>query len=75
MIDGIAGIKSGRGTVVFVCSKCRVIPDNALGEQNKGELVHMLICPKCSATLGEWLTTEEREKELREFARKVELLA
>jgi hypothetical protein len=54
MIDGLAGIKSGRGTVVFVCSKCRVVPDSAHGSQNKGELVYMLICPKCSATLGEW---------------------
>ncbi|HXP69805.1 MAG TPA: hypothetical protein VOA88_11020 [Candidatus Dormibacteraeota bacterium] len=75
MIDGLAGIKSGKGTVVFVCSKCRVVPDNALGAQNKGELVYMLICSKCGAALAEWDTIEAREKELREFAKKVELLA
>jgi len=75
MIDGLAGIKSGKGTVVFVCAKCRLIPGSALGAQDREKLVYMLVCTKCGATLAEWMTIEEREKELREFARKVELLA
>ena len=75
MIDGLAGIRSGKGTVIFVCSKCRVSPNDALGAQDKAQLVYMLICPRCNATLGEWATTNERDAELREFAKKVELLA
>jgi hypothetical protein len=74
MIDGLAGVKSGRGTVIFVRGKCRTSPNDALGAQNKGELVYMLVCPKCSATLGEWDTLEARDKELRDFATKVQLL-
>jgi hypothetical protein len=51
MIDGLAGIKSGKGTVVFVCAKCRLIPGSALGAQDKEKLVYMLVCTKCGATL------------------------
>jgi hypothetical protein len=74
MIDGLAGTKNGKGTVVFVCEKCRVIPDAALGAQDKGELVYMLVCPKCGATLGEWDTIDAKDEELRGFATRVQLL-
>lgn len=74
MIDGLAGVKSGRGAVMFVCGKCRTSPNHALGAQDKGELVYMLVCQTCSATLGEWDTLEARDKELRDFATRVQLL-
>jgi hypothetical protein len=74
MIDGLAGVKNSAGTIVFVCSKCRTYPDHAYGAPNKDQLVYMLVCQKCSRTLGEWVSTEQREKELREFAKRVELL-
>jgi len=74
MIDGLAGIKSGKGTVMFVCAKCRLVPDHAIGAQNKSELVYMFVYRKCGATLGEWDTLEARGQELRDFAAKVQLL-
>jgi hypothetical protein len=48
--------------------------DHAYGAPNKDQLVYMLVCQKCGRTLGEWVSTEQREKELREFAKRVELL-
>jgi len=74
MIDGLAGFPTDKGTVVFVCGKCRMPPMQAFGAQNKDQLVHLLICPKCQRTLGEWSTIQERENELRDFAKKVEIL-
>ena len=74
MIDGLAGVKNSSGTIVFVCSKCRTYPDHAYGAPNKDQLVYMLVCPKCGRTLGEWVSIEAREKELREFAKRVEPL-
>ena len=74
MIDGLAGVRNSAGTIVFVCSKCRTYPDHAYGAPNKDQLVYMLVCSKCGRTLREWISIEEGEKELREFARRVELL-
>lgn len=74
MIDGLAGVKNSAGTIVFVCSKCRTYPDHAYGAPNADQLVYMLVCSKCGRTLAEWVSTEARDKELREFARGVELL-
>ena len=75
MIDGLAGIKNYKGTVIFVCSRCGVAPDEAHGAQNTDQLVYILICPKCTRILGEWATLEERDTELREFAKTVKLLS
>ena len=74
MIDGLAGVKNDKGTVVFVCSKCGVFPDQAYGAQNKDQLAYILMCSKCGRIFGEWTTIEERDKELREFAKRVKLL-
>jgi hypothetical protein len=74
MIDGLAGVKNDKGTVVFVCSKCRTFPDQAYGAQNKDQLAYILMCPKCGRIFGEWTTIEERDNELREFAKRVRLL-
>ncbi|HXA76814.1 MAG TPA: hypothetical protein VNV41_06735 [Candidatus Acidoferrales bacterium] len=74
MIDGLAGVRNSAGTIVFVCFKCRTYPDHAYGAPNKEQLVYMLVCSKCGRTLGEWISIEEREKELLQFAGRVELL-
>jgi hypothetical protein len=74
MIDGLMGVKTDKGTVVFVCAKCGRYPDNMYGTQNKAELVYVLMCEKCGKVVGEWATVEQREEELRAFAAKVKLL-
>ena len=71
MIDGLTGFPTEKGTVVFVCGKCGIPPENAFGAQNKDQLVYLLICPRCQKTLGEWLTVQDRENELRDFAKKL----
>jgi hypothetical protein len=63
-------IKSKGGTT-FVCPKCKVPGVAAMGASDKAELRHLLICPTCSLTLGEWLILEERDKELSAFAAKI----
>ena len=73
MIDGLMGIKTNTGTVVFVCGKCGIPPENMYGAQNKDQLAYVLMCAKCGRVVGEWTSTEEREKELRDFAGKVKL--
>jgi hypothetical protein len=74
MIDGLMGVKNEKGTVVFVCGKCRTPPEQAYGAQNKDQLAYVLMCFRCGQVFGEWTTTEARDNELREFAKKVELL-
>jgi len=68
MIDGLLGAKTDGGNVVFLCQKCRVVPDNATGAQNKDDLVYLLACPRCKRTLGEWPTARDRDDELRALA-------
>ena len=65
------GVKTTKGTVVFVCAKDGTCPDNMYGATDKAELVYVLMCSKCGRVLGEWMTIEDREKELRAFAEKV----
>jgi hypothetical protein len=74
MIDGLMGLPTSKGPVVFVCRTCGVPPEHAFGAQNKAQLVYLLICPKCQKILGEWLTIQNREDELRDFATKVEII-
>jgi hypothetical protein len=75
MIHELAGIKSG-DKVIFVCPSCRRPPEAAYGAQNKDQLVYVWICWRCGGrTLAEWLTTGDREKELRDFAQRVKILA
>jgi hypothetical protein len=63
-------IKSKGGTT-FVCSKCQVPGLAAMGATDKADLRHLLICPKCSLTMGEWLTIEHRDQELKALAAKL----
>jgi transcription initiation factor IIE alpha subunit len=75
MIYKVGGIQRNDKTVVFVCPECLVVPDQAYGAQNKEQLVHIWICPKCNQVLAEWETTEQRDAELTDLAKKVEIQA
>lgn len=70
MINGLAAARNKEGRVIFMCGKCGSLPENAYGAQDKDDLAYLLICPKCHQVLGEWTTTEERDRELREYARR-----
>ncbi len=63
-------IKSKNGTT-FVCSNCKVPGLAAMGATDKAQLRHLLVCPKCSIMMGEWLTIEDRDRELKAFADKL----
>ncbi len=66
----ITCIKSKGGTT-FVCPTCHLPGIAAFGATDKLQLRHLLLCPKCSQTLGEWLSIEDRDKELKEFSDKL----
>lgn len=72
MIYELAGVQHDDKTVVFICPQCLVVPNQALGAQNREQLVYAWICPVCNRTLAEWVELEERENELRAFAAKVQ---
>jgi hypothetical protein len=74
VIDGLAGVKNEKGTVVFVCGKCGALPEEAYGAQNRDQLAYILICSRCSRVFGEWTTIEERDRELREFAERLAVM-
>jgi hypothetical protein len=69
MIEGLKGSPTDSGTIIFMCVKCKVRPENAFGARDKDQLVYVLICPNCSRILGEWASVEERDSELREVAK------
>jgi hypothetical protein len=76
MIDGLKGLPSPKGTVIFVCGKCKrdSLPVAAFGADAQKRLVHLLVCPNCLWILGEWPSLQEKEADLQEFAAKVEAL-
>jgi hypothetical protein len=65
----LSGMKARSGAVMFVCSTCKVAPNFLFGAEADGELVYLLICPKCEIGLAEWKSMDARDLELREFAR------
>lgn len=67
----LGGMKARNGTIIFVCSTCKVPPNFTFGAHNNGELVYLMLCPKCGIVLGEWETLEARGRELSEFAKTV----
>jgi len=71
MIDGLLGVKTVEGQVLFFCKKCQQVAEAATGATDKADLVYMLICPNCQHTLGEWITQAEQDAELRAFREKV----
>ena len=66
----LSGMRARSGVVMYVCSTCKVAPNFLFGAEADGELVYLLICPKCEIGLGEWKTMDARDLELREFARR-----
>ncbi len=67
----LAGMRARNGTIIFICSTCKVPPNFTFGANDKGELVYLMLCPKCGIVLGEWDTLEARGRELGEFAKTV----
>jgi hypothetical protein len=64
----LSGMKARNGTTIFICSTCKVPPNFTFGAHDKGELVCLMLCPKCGIVLGEWNSIEARDDELRAFA-------
>ncbi len=75
-IDGLTGLPSSKGTVIFVCGKCKrnSLPVPAFGADAQKRLVYLLVCPQCLWILGEWPSLQAKEADLQEFAAKVEAL-
>jgi hypothetical protein len=72
MIQDLSLLKAADGKAIFVCPTCQTPPPDAYGAQNKDQLVYVWICWKCGGkTLAEWPTLEEKDKELREFAKRL----
>jgi hypothetical protein len=66
----LTAIKTKTGAV-FSCPTCKIPAMDAIGANDKAELRHLLICPGCHKTLGEWSTIAERQNELSAFAAKI----
>jgi len=66
----LTAIQGARG-VTFGCSKCQAPGVTAAGGTDDGKVRHLLICPTCRTTLSEWLTQEDRDRELAILAEKV----
>ena len=69
----LCGMKARNGTLIFVCSTCKEPPNFTFGAQDKGELVYLMICPKCGLVLAEWESLEARHRELSEFGQKLRM--
>lgn len=69
----LSGMKARNGTLVFVCSTCKVPPNFSFGAHASGEMVYLMLCPKCGCVLGEWDSLEVRGKELCDFAKKLKV--
>jgi transcription initiation factor IIE alpha subunit len=62
-------MKARNGTLIFICSTCKEPPNFTFGAAQKGELVYLMLCPKCGLVLGEWDSVEARDRQLSEFAK------
>ena len=65
----LSGMKARNGTLIFVCSTCKVPPNFTFGADEKGELVYLMLCPKCGLVLAEWDSLDARHRQLSEFAK------
>jgi hypothetical protein len=72
MMDGLAGVKRENGIVALVCVNCKILPSAGYGIKD-GRVVQLLMCPRCAHLIGEWATIEERDAELKTFAREAPL--
>jgi hypothetical protein len=66
----LTAIKSEKG-FTFICPKCQAPGVSALGTSDEVGR-HLLICPICRTTLGAWVTSESRERELAVLAEKLQ---
>jgi transcription initiation factor IIE alpha subunit len=66
-------MKARNGTLVFVCSTCKVPPNFSFGARASGEMVYLMLCPKCGCVLAEWDSLEARSSELCDFAKKLKV--
>ncbi len=64
-------VLKSKGGTIFVCPNCLAAALPAMGATDRAELRHLFICPKCSRTMGEWLTIEHRDQELKALADKL----
>jgi hypothetical protein len=69
----LSGTRARNGTLIFVCSTCKVPTNFTFGAQGKGELVYLMLCPSCEIVLGEWASLEARDRELNVFAKVLKL--
>jgi hypothetical protein len=51
--DHLSGMTARNGLLIFVCSTCKEPPNFTFGAQASGELVYLMICPKCGLVLAE----------------------
>ncbi|HEY0702137.1 MAG TPA: hypothetical protein VGD60_05160 [Candidatus Acidoferrales bacterium] len=74
MIEGhLCGMRARNGTIIFICSTCRVPSIFTFGAKDDGQLVYMMLCPRCEIVLAEWESLEARGHELSEFAKNLKL--
>ena len=66
----LTAIQSEKG-FTFICPKCQAPGVTALGRSDEVGR-HLLICPICRTTLGAWLTSESRERELAVLVEKLQ---
>jgi hypothetical protein len=69
-IQKLTVILKANGDVEFSCPQCHGIALPAIGAQDKDQLVYLMVRSKCGIGLGEWLTAEERNQDLKAFAAK-----
>lgn len=67
-MENLTALRNPQGKIMFISECCKLPPQSAFGAANKDQLVHMLVCPKCQRIVGEWITLEERDGELKKFA-------
>jgi hypothetical protein len=75
MIEGhLSGMKARNGTIIFICSTCKVPSIFTFGAKDDGILVYMILCQRCGIVLGEWDSLEARGSELSAFAKNLKQL-
>jgi hypothetical protein len=69
MLEANIGVRIGKdGSAEFLCPKCGDLAKEKPGDRERDVTACILICCKCGAVLGEWLTREERETALKNLA-------